>query len=60
MIPVYVVWVLAVIIMHTPDNEDLIQRIKSDHEIQVMAQYLRDNREEIDRYMVECVLNPEI
>jgi hypothetical protein len=60
MIPVYVVWVLAVIIMHSNSNEDLAERMKNDQEIQVMAQYLRDNREEIDRYMVECVLNPEI
>jgi hypothetical protein len=60
MVPVYVIWVLAVIIMHTPDNEELIQRMKNDAEIERLAQYLRDNRDEIDRYLVECVLNPEI
>jgi len=60
MIPVYVVWVLTVIIMHSHDNEEALQRLINDHEIQVMAKYLRDNQEEIDRYMIECVLNPEI
>lgn len=57
--PVIAAWVFIVIATYPPQDENELERIRNDQEIQMLAKYLRENREEIDRYMLECVLEKE-
>jgi hypothetical protein len=58
-LPVIAAWVFITIAVNLPNNEEALQRLKNDAEIQRLAQYLRDNQDDIDWYMTECVMKQE-
>lgn len=56
-IPVFAAWIVITIVMSAPNNEEALERMKNDKEIQELANYLRENKEEINRYLIESVLD---
>jgi hypothetical protein len=69
MTPFLAAFVYVIIATNIPTTLELEEQQKAIYEIQELIQYLeenkfafylRDNEEEVDRYMREIVLNPEI
>jgi hypothetical protein len=69
MTPFLVAFVYVIVATNIPTTQELQEQQKAAYEIQELikylednkfAFYLRDNEEEVDRYMKEVVLNPEI
>lgn len=48
-------WVFLIICINTPTQQELAQKMKDDAEMAELMQYLKDNEEEINRYMVELI-----
>lgn len=48
-------WLFLVLCIHTPTQQELAQKMKDDAEMAELMQYLKDNEEEINRYMVELI-----